>query len=43
MCECAELRYCHRFIVAEELRSLGFETIELVDWNVDKPPLDKLL
>jgi len=43
MCECADLKNCHRLIVAEELRSLGFETKELVDWNVDKPTLDKLL
>lgn len=42
MCECAELRKCYRIIVAEELRSLGFEVEELVDWNVDKPTLDKL-
>lgn len=43
MCECANLRECHRLVIAEELRSLGFEAEELVDWNVDKPALDKLL
>ncbi len=43
MCECADLRECHRLVIAEELRSLGFETKELVDWNVDKPALYELL
>lgn len=43
MCECADIKNCHRLTVAKELRSLGFETIELVDWNVDKPTLDKVL
>lgn len=43
MCECADLKNCHRLIVAEKLCSLGFEVNELVDWNIDKPPPDKLL
>ncbi len=43
MCECADLENCHRLIAAEKLRSLGFETKELVDWIVDKPTLDRIL
>lgn len=43
MCECVDLKNCHRLIIAEKLRSLGYETKELVDWNVDKLTLDKLL
>ncbi len=42
ICECAAPQECHRLVVAEKLRSLGFKTEELVDWNVDKPTLDKL-
>lgn len=36
MCECAEQKECHRLIIAEELRSKGFETEELENWKLGK-------
>lgn len=33
MCECAELKDCHRQIIAEELRHRGFAVEELRDWQ----------
>jgi uncharacterized protein (DUF488 family) len=33
MCECANLKDCHRFIIAGELSRRGFQTEELGDWQ----------
>lgn len=33
MCGCADLKDCHRFVIAEELRRKGFETEELKNWR----------
>jgi len=33
MCECADLKECHRLVIAEELRRKGFDIEELENWN----------
>ena len=33
MCECSDLKECHRFVIAEELRYKGFEAEELENWK----------
>lgn len=33
MCECANLKTCHRFVIANELRRKGFGTEELENWK----------
>ena len=33
MCECAELKICHRSVIAEELKRRGVDTTELGDWR----------
>lgn len=33
MCECADLRNCHRLVIAKDLRRRGFETEEIEDWK----------
>ena len=34
MCECADLKNCHRIVIAEELRHEGFDSEELENWKV---------
>jgi len=33
MCECSEVKNCHRRVIAEDLRRRGFESEELGDWK----------
>jgi uncharacterized protein (DUF488 family) len=34
MCECADLKTCHRFVIAEELRRRDFDAEEIEDWKL---------
>lgn len=34
MCECANLKNCHRLVIAEELRCKGFAAEELETWKL---------
>lgn len=34
MCECSAKKDCHRALISESLQKEGFETEEIVDWNV---------
>lgn len=34
MCECADLKDCHRRIISQELAKKGFDTQEIADWQV---------
>ena len=36
MCECADLKDCHRFVIAQELRRKFYEVEELENWKSDK-------
>jgi uncharacterized protein (DUF488 family) len=33
MCECRDLKVCHRLVIAQELRQKGFEVEELENWS----------
>lgn len=37
MCECADLKDCHREIIAKELRGKGFAVEEISDWKSISP------
>ena len=39
MCGCEDLRRCHRFIIASELRQKGYEVEELESWSVAQTSL----
>lgn len=39
MCECADLKECHRLVIAEELRRKDFEVEELENWELVKHSL----
>lgn len=39
MCECADPKECHRFVIAEELRRKEFEVEEMVNWKLIKTTL----
>ncbi|MDQ3747663.1 MAG: DUF488 domain-containing protein [Acidobacteriota bacterium] len=34
MCECADLKNCHRISIPQELRSKGFDVEELKNWRL---------
>lgn len=36
MCECADSKKCHRFVIARELQRKGFDTEELENWKLDE-------
>ena len=36
MCECADRKECHRFIIAQELARRGFTAEELENWKLDQ-------
>ena len=33
MCECAEIKECHRLIISQNLKKQGFDTEEISDWS----------
>jgi uncharacterized protein (DUF488 family) len=39
MCACAELENCHRRVVKNEFERRGFETEEILSWDVSQPSL----
>lgn len=39
MCECADLKKCHRLVIAQELRRKGFDAEELENWKLDETTL----
>lgn len=36
MCECADLKTCHRHVIAEELRRKGYEAKEMKSWKAEE-------
>ena len=39
MCECADPKECHRLVIAEGLRRIGFDAEELENWKLDETTL----
>lgn len=39
MCECADLKTCHRHIIVQELRRKGYEAEELKSWKAEETNL----
>ncbi|HRH46983.1 MAG TPA: hypothetical protein PKY82_35380 [Pyrinomonadaceae bacterium] len=39
MCGCADLKSCHRFVLMNELRKLGFDVEEIEVWKCSEPTL----
>jgi uncharacterized protein (DUF488 family) len=35
MCGCADVKECHRLVIAQELRRKGFDAEELENWKLD--------
>ena len=39
MCGCADLKTCHRHVIAQELRRKGYEAEELENWSAEETNL----